>query len=742
MAGVSHGTVSNVLNGRPGVAPEKVHRVLEAVERLGYVPYQGAKNLKTSASTSVAVILPNIADPNFAQIFTGIERILSEAGYAVSLYISAEIQAKEWSILAEVHRNRVSGIIIVPCSPDEDRRYERLAAAGIKLVFVEREHSSHHYNFVEYNSYALVRAAVDRLLARGIREIVLVLGPLEYSSEQQCLRAFRDAYKALDLEPVQRFVRVTNFDRESAFREAISVFEGPDIPEAVITSSTRLMEGVLRAYGFMKSLFPIKPEFMTLAEESWTADQDEIPRQLYRPAIRLGETAAELLLEDIRDGNFHSPRRVRVDGAISPERQPEPARRRFAPSDPLRILMLEGSHARAIAALLPDFQVSTGIEVEFETRTYSEIYPSILEESCSRHADVVQVDIPWLPELTRQGLLLDLSTRTEADPESIRNFLPVVLDTYARVDGRFYAFPFVFGAQLLFYRKDLFEDESIRLEFREKFRTELRPPRTWPEYNAVARFFSRGLNPDSPVEYGTTLGGRFSSGAVCEYLPRQWGFGGDTFSPEGEVILESPENRWALENYKESFLYASPGSPDYWWDDQFREFAGGGTAMMILFVAHAAELMDRKKSSIVGRIGYTGVPGGKSLLGGWSLAIPASCRDPDRAFAFLRWATGPELAFPSTVLGGTTLSVELYKSSELLSVYPWFPTALECFDTGRKRVLPRRLLEAKFREYDFETILGGAVHACIVGELSAEDALSQAAEAIRSAQALRPPLMK
>jgi ABC-type glycerol-3-phosphate transport system substrate-binding protein len=484
----------------------------------------------------------------------------------------------------------------------------------------------------------------------------------------------------------------------------------------------------------MKSLTPAMPEFISLAEESWTADQEGTPHKLFRRSIELGESAAGLLLENIREGEFYAPRRMHIGETPRPEEQGK-ALGKFTRGNPIRILMLEGSHAHATAALLPDFEFSTGIEVEFQVESYLQLQQSLLGKTRSSRPDIVQVDIPWLPELAKQGFLLDLTKRIEASPDSIRDFLPGILDTYARIGDRFYALPFLSGAQLLFYRRDLFEDELVRLEFREKFHTELRAPQSWPEYNGVARFFSRSFNSSSPIAFGTTLGARSPSSAVCEFLPRQWGFGGETFNADGEVVLDSPENRWALENYKESFLYASPGSAEHWWDDQFKEFANGEAAMMILFVAHAAELMNRTKSKIVGRIGYAGVPGGRSLLGGWSLGITSSCEEPDRAFSFLRWATGPESAIPSTVLGGTTLHVGLYRSSELLSVYPWFPAAIESLATGRKRELPNRLLEANFSEGEFEMILGNAVHSCVTGEMSAEAALLQAAEAFRSVYA-------
>jgi multiple sugar transport system substrate-binding protein len=738
LAGVSHGTVSNVLNGKAGVALDKVQRVNEVVARLGYVPSQTAKNLKTNASTAVAVILPNIMDPHFSRLFTGVERILSEAGYSVSLYITGEILAKEREILGEIHRNRSAGVIIASCAAQEEGSFGPMESTGIKLVFVEREHVSRKYNFVEIDSYSLVRSATKSLLERGRQNIVLVVGPEEYSCEGNCIRAYRDAYGESGLTPPEHLIRITNFDRESAFREAMSVFEGSTLPEAVVTSSNLLMDGVLAAYRLTKSFFPIEPEFTTLAEDSWTNSAEDHICKIRRQSVTLGEKAAELLLENIKVGNFHSPRRMKIEDTKQGSRTSTVAKRFPKSGHPLRVLMLEGTHARAVAALVPDFQASTGIEVEIVTEPYTRMYGAIREACEAGETDVVQVDIPWLPELTRNGLLADLTRETEIFPETIGGFIPGILDTYARIDGRVYAYPYLFGSQLLFYRKDLFADETVRHAYRAKFKTELRPPETWPEFNAVARFFTRELNPASPVAYGTTLGARVSSGAVCEFLPRQWGFGGETFGPHGEITLESPENIWALESYRESFLYASPGSQDHWWDEQVKEFSAGEAAMMMLFVAHATEISDRKTSKVVGRLGYSQVPGGTGLLGGWSLAIPASSRDRARAFAFLAWATGSELAIPTTVLGSTTSSLGLYKSSELLSLYPWLPKALESFSSSRKRVFPELFFKNDFSEQTFETILGSAVHDCVIGALDPRQALFRASNELKNRLDVHP----
>ena len=61
--------------------------------------------------------------------------------------------------------------------------------------------------------------------------------------------------------------------------------------------------------------------------------------------------------------------------------------------------------------------------------------------------------------------------------------------------------------------------------FFEQYHTVLKPPKPWVEYNAVAKFFTQKYNPDSPTQFGTTLGGWYPSGSLCEFLPRKWAMG-------------------------------------------------------------------------------------------------------------------------------------------------------------------------------------------------------------------------
>ncbi len=730
IAGVSHGTVSNVLNGRPGVSISKARRVEEAIREAGYVPDANARSLKTSSTRSVAVILPNIVDSHFSQIFTGIERVLVESGYSVGLFITTEIAAKERLVLDQILRKRFDGVVIATCQPSAKDCFERLRARDVKVVFVEREHEEQLYNFAYADTYAALTPVVERLLDGPAHNLFLFTGPDEYTSERHAIRAFVEAHERRGIALGADHLVVTSYDRESAFRGAMRVLRSSRAVDAVVATSTQIVEGVMKAYAVGAEPGQKRPDFVSLSENSWTGAAYEGITQVGRSSIKLGEVAAELLLENF-DHGFLRPRRVGVETPAPSRRAQSGAVETATPSRPLRVLALRSTGAEALQSLLPNFRSLSNVDVGIETLEYDDLYEAISSGDRYEGIDVFQVDTPWLPEIVREGRLECLDGYLKEAPEAISDLVPGIIATYALSEGHYYALPYLLDTQLLFYRKDLIEDDGIRRQYYQQRRSALKAPETWGEFNEVASFFSRAHNPDSPVRFGTTLGGRFSSGAVCEFLPRLWGHGGDVFDSKGNVTLDSPEAIKALESYSDSFEYASVGSSLHYWDEQVAEFLAGDAAMMMLFVAHATQIADRSVSKVVGKLGYGLVPGKAGLLGGWSLGMnPASDRKA-AAFQFMSWATGKEMAIPSTVLGASTSSLSLYKSSELLDIYPWLAKSLESFGCNRRRWLPDSLREAGLSEREFEKIVGFAVHSCITGTSGAAEALRSAAGRLR-----------
>lgn len=93
--------------------------------------------------------------------------------------------------------------------------------------------------------------------------------------------------------------------------------------------------------------------------------------------------------------------------------------------------------------------------------------------------DVLMVDNPWIAEYVQTGNLLPIDEfMAKEDPKYLAGFDKAILDAYGFYEGKYYGYPIMLSVTILFYRKDLFEQFGIKV------------PKTWNEFNGVAKFFT------------------------------------------------------------------------------------------------------------------------------------------------------------------------------------------------------------------------------------------------------------
>ncbi len=729
LAGVSHGTVSNVLNGNVRVSKDKVDKIQNAIKELGYVPTAAARNLKTKKSMNIAVILPFVTDQHYALVFNGIEKTLSESGYFVSLYITNENPKKELDLIEMVMQQRVDGIIACLCSPVASMSKIRELKEDLPVCLLERDiklkgigNNFHKYSFIGYRNKDTIIEILHFYRKLGKKNFSLICGPSEFSSEGDCLNGFiEDHYKYNTQSPPH--IIITDNNKESGFRGAVELFQSSFIPEVVICTSKPLAVSTEKALEYTAGYLSIIPEIIDFGDETWIAEEKK-KINVFRRSITAGEKAAENILENLENPVFFEEKKLYLDNSITYHNEIElPTQSSKSQKPVLKLAMLEDQFSKALFSIIKDFELKHNCRTDLYEYSYDELYDTVMG-SGSTEFDILQIDLPWLEESVQKGKLMDLNNFLLDMEEIDQRSIPGSLENYALVNGSYHAIPFIFGSQLLFYRKDLFEDKALQNSYYSYYKEELQPPRNWSEFNAIARFFTRKYNPESPVTYGTTLGGQDSSGAVCEVLPRIWGFGGDVFDSKGNIILDRDPTLKGIRNYCESYQYAPEGSADYWWKEQVEIFSSGEAAMMVLFVAHATTLTNRQHSNIVGRIGYEILPGETSLMGGWSLGIQPESKHTELGFQFLKWISSKETAIPYMILGGSNPSNYLYKSSELNFIYPWLEKSLESFHKSRKRIIPKSLGE-NLSERQFEKIMGRHINSCIKKRKTPEETIKK-----------------
>ncbi|MER7475865.1 LacI family DNA-binding transcriptional regulator, partial [Micromonospora sp. NPDC000018] len=176
-AGVSIGTVSNVLNRPDLVAPATRQRVLDAIGALGYVRNDSARQLRAGRSRTIAIVVLDVANPFFADVVRGAEMEAEQAGGVVVVCNSGEDRAREHRHLDILEEQRVQGVLITPVDDGPDSRLEQFISRGTPVVLVDRGSGHHHRCSVAVDDVLGGRLAAAHLLEQGHRRIAFVGGP-------------------------------------------------------------------------------------------------------------------------------------------------------------------------------------------------------------------------------------------------------------------------------------------------------------------------------------------------------------------------------------------------------------------------------------------------------------------------------------------------------------------------------------------------------------------------------------
>ena len=172
-AGVSHSTVSNVLNKKPGVSSEKIRLVQETARALGYRIDEQASLLRKGVTRTVAVILPDIRNARYCDLYSGILRSLEERGYSARLFLTDNVLFREQQAIDGAIAAKACAILTVTCLPDADSRYAVPSLAQTPVLFMERkpgqgEAPCFYFDFYEAGVELAKRAADSGLSAPKI----------------------------------------------------------------------------------------------------------------------------------------------------------------------------------------------------------------------------------------------------------------------------------------------------------------------------------------------------------------------------------------------------------------------------------------------------------------------------------------------------------------------------------------------------------------------------------------------
>jgi LacI family transcriptional regulator len=302
-AGVSVGTVSNVLNRPETVSAESAARVLKAIDDLGYVRNDAARKLRAGVSTTVGFVVLNGQNPFFNDVVRGAEDEASRHSIAVLYGNTDEDTDRERMYLDLFEEQQVRGVLISPYG-DILPRLERLRARGIRAVLVDRFGGTSRFSSVSVDSVAGGRMAVEHLIETGRRRIAFVGGPMEMRQVTDRLAGARvaadNALDAVELEVLATDAMTV----EQGVAVGTKVLSRPrrDWPDAMFAANDLVALGLLQSLVVGgRMLVPDEIALIGFDDISFAAAAAVPITSIRQPSRMIGRTALRILLEECDD---------------------------------------------------------------------------------------------------------------------------------------------------------------------------------------------------------------------------------------------------------------------------------------------------------------------------------------------------------------------------------------------------------------------------------------------------------
>lgn len=308
-AGVSVGTVSNVLNHSEKVAASSVERVHAAIAELGYVRNDAARLLRAGRSSTVGLVVLDIRNPFFSDIARGAELAAAELGLSVLLGNSNEDTTREAGYLDLFEEQRVRGVLISPYR-EIGPRLAQLRDRGTPAVLVDRRSSDPRFSSVSVDDEVGGHLAATHLIETGRRRIAYVGGPLDMRQISDRLHGARLAAETagLAIEVLGAGASTVATGREAGL--AIAARPASERPDAVFAANDMVALGVLQ--GLVADRTVRVPDDIAIVgfDDIDFAASAAVPLSSVRqPREEMGETALRILAEEADDPSL-APRQV------------------------------------------------------------------------------------------------------------------------------------------------------------------------------------------------------------------------------------------------------------------------------------------------------------------------------------------------------------------------------------------------------------------------------------------------
>ena len=147
--------------------------------------------------------------------------------------------------------------------------------------------------------------------------------------------------------------------------------------------------------------------------------------------------------------------------------------------------------------------------------------------------------------------------------------------------------------------------------------------------------------------------------------------------------------------------------------------------MLITYPSFLTDVVDLRKSSMIGSIGYHHIPGRSPLLGGWGLGISSYSHKKKEAFQFLKWTCDEQVANYLTLLGGQSAITSTYTNDELIKLYPWLPLYHSTYKYTKPTLPPKSKNNTILSQKEIDSIVCKWIYPLLDEKIEVQEAITR-----------------
>src|SRR5437763_642963 len=314
LSGVSPVTVSRVINESARVRPETRRRVEQAIAQLGYVPSRLARGLSRQRTGTIAVIVPDVANPFFTLIVRAAEEVARRADYRVILCDTRADLAVEQDVVGEMLAHRVEGIVIAPVSERSRPHLRRLDRFGVPFVLIDRTVDGVDADAVLGDSTGGAAQLVEHLVSLGHRRIGMIVESDEVSTAGDRRRGYEAALAAAGIPLDPALVARAPADPHGGLDGMSRLLALEEPPTAVFAVNNLVALGAIEAVRAAGLDVPDDVALVCFDDIEYASRLYPFLTAMVQPAETFGTLGAQLLLERIEGRGPGSKRMVVLPG--------------------------------------------------------------------------------------------------------------------------------------------------------------------------------------------------------------------------------------------------------------------------------------------------------------------------------------------------------------------------------------------------------------------------------------------